>query len=480
MTPPESTSERRKTTIASLWAGGGFASRQLIRLGGNLIFSRLLFPEAFGLMAIINAFWAGLVMFSDFGIGPSIVQSNRGDDPRYLNTAWTLQIGRGFVLFAIACACAVPIAGLYDAPELTAMLLLTSIGILISGFDSTSLPRFQRHLQIGRYEFVEIAAQLAAVVAILAWLLIEPSVWALAIGGVVHAAVRLGLGHGLASERDRIGWDPVAFREIFSFGGWIFLSTIVTFMAEQADRLIVGRLSSLSELGVYSIAAMVAALPSVALQHVGSLVVFPALSRGRVAGRDMDTIYRSVRRPILAVGGLVVAGLAAGADPLIEFLYDDRYREAGWMLQVLALGAWFRVAEAAPRSALLAMGHTRWMPALSSAKMISVVIGLPVGFSLAGIAGGIAALVLGDGISWLVACYAIRRQGLRGFMADLAVTLWVGASAAIGIGARLAATDQGPFVSTLIAGTAAALAFTPVALLLLARSGMLGRKADDA
>ena len=67
-------------------------------------------------MALVNAFLIGLAMFSDLGLAPSIVQSSRGDDPRFLDTAWVLQIARGLVLWILACLLAWPVAAFYDQP----------------------------------------------------------------------------------------------------------------------------------------------------------------------------------------------------------------------------------------------------------------------------------------------------------------------------------------------------------------------------
>src|SRR6266542_5639870 len=86
----ERRSLRSKLARGSLWAVVGHGGSQLLRLAGNLVLWRLLYAEAFGLMAIVNVFMQGLTMFSDVGIGPSIVQSQRGDDPTYLDTAWTI------------------------------------------------------------------------------------------------------------------------------------------------------------------------------------------------------------------------------------------------------------------------------------------------------------------------------------------------------------------------------------------------------
>src|SRR5687767_10200117 len=68
-----------RTTVrrGSAWSLAAYGGSQLLRFAGNLILTRLLVPEAFGLMALINALLQGLQLFSDIGIGPSIIQSAR-------------------------------------------------------------------------------------------------------------------------------------------------------------------------------------------------------------------------------------------------------------------------------------------------------------------------------------------------------------------------------------------------------------------
>ena len=88
---------------SALFTLGGFGSAQLIRLASNLILTRLLFPEAFGMMALTMVFLQGLQMFSDVGVAPAIQQSKRGDDADFLDTAWTIQVVRGLCLWLAAC-----------------------------------------------------------------------------------------------------------------------------------------------------------------------------------------------------------------------------------------------------------------------------------------------------------------------------------------------------------------------------------------
>ena len=58
-----------------------FGGSNLLRLASNLILTRLLFPEAFGLMALVSVVTVGLTLFADVGIAPSIAHSTRGDAP---------------------------------------------------------------------------------------------------------------------------------------------------------------------------------------------------------------------------------------------------------------------------------------------------------------------------------------------------------------------------------------------------------------
>ena len=96
-----SASLRNRALKAGSWNLVSLVASQVMRLGGNLIMARLLLPEMFGVMVIATTVSVLLHLLSDVGLRQNIIQSHRGDDPEFLNTAWTVQIIRGFVLFAL-------------------------------------------------------------------------------------------------------------------------------------------------------------------------------------------------------------------------------------------------------------------------------------------------------------------------------------------------------------------------------------------
>ena len=170
---------------SSSWIIVGFGGAQFFRLASNLILTRILFPEAFGMMTIVTAVIVGLMMFSDVGAGPAIARSPRGDDPSFLDTAWTLQIIRGFLLFGLTLLLAGPLADFYGKPELASYLPVAGIALVISGFFPTRIETASRHLLIGRLTVLDLLSQLIGIVGMVALAVATQSVMSLVIGPVI-------------------------------------------------------------------------------------------------------------------------------------------------------------------------------------------------------------------------------------------------------------------------------------------------------
>src|SRR5207253_2779245 len=122
-------------------------------------------------------------------------------------------------------------------------------------------------------------------------------------GGLISSIMQVIWSHRLLSNfSNRFTWDQDSVKAIFSFGKWIFLSTAITFFAEQTDRLIIGKLFSLEMLGIYGIAFTFADIPRSITMTLASKVIFPIVSKLNDSPREAirSKILRN-RLPILAV-----------------------------------------------------------------------------------------------------------------------------------------------------------------------------------
>lgn len=398
-----------RAVSGSFWTAVRFAGEYGLRLGSNLILTRILVPEAFGLMALVSVLMTGLAMFSDVGITAIVVQNKRGDEPAFLDTVWTLQVLRGAILTAFAALLATPMARFYDQPDLQPLIWVASLTALISGFNSIALVKLQRHLRVKKLVAIELAAQFWSNAVTITWALIEPSVWALVWGGLVGSFGKMVLSHLFAREhRCHFAWERESIRQLVDFGKWIFLSTVLFFLAGQSDRLIFGRLFSVGQLGVFSIAMTFATIPTQVIWRIGNAVVFPALSRRRETEAGLVPVYRRAQMPLLVLGGLPVIVLLATAPELIEILYDPRYADAGWMLQLLAIATWVQIPQASSGSVLLALGMPRWIAIANGVKFSGLLICLPMGYYAFGDAGAIAGLAGAELFRYSTLAIAIR------------------------------------------------------------------------
>ncbi|WP_299410235.1 oligosaccharide flippase family protein [uncultured Roseobacter sp.] len=343
-----------KRLVQSLISGGDLKSRSLrgtmltmlsfggtnaLRLASNLILTRILFPEAFGMMALVQVFITGLRMFSDTGIRTSIMQNPRGDDPDFLNTAWTLQIIRGVILWLLTCAIALPVANLYDEPMLAQLLPVVGLGTLIAGFTTTNVATAGRHMHLGRTTAIDLGTQAFGVVAMVLLALWLESVWALVFGSLIGSVVTVIVqGLVMPGIRNRLRWDRSAVSDLFHFGKFIFLSTAVTFMISQGDKAILGGYISLAELGVYNIGYFLGSLPLVLMGVINGRIVFPLYRLKPIAEspENRAKVFKA-RRMVMAGGLLLTAVFGYGGIALIDLMYDDRYALAGPVVVLLSL-----------------------------------------------------------------------------------------------------------------------------------------------
>ena len=122
----------------------------MLRLGSNLILTRLLVPEMFGLMTLLYVFITALHLFSEVGIGTSVIQNKRGQERDFLNTAWTLQVCRDVILWFCTLLLAWPIAQLYQQPKFLWLMPVVGLGTVISAFNSTSVFTLNRNMAFGQ------------------------------------------------------------------------------------------------------------------------------------------------------------------------------------------------------------------------------------------------------------------------------------------------------------------------------------------
>jgi len=225
---------------------------------------------------------------------------------------------------------------------------------------------------------------------------------------------------------NRFCWRPEAVRELFSFGRWIFVSTMFMFLGLQTDKLILGRLVHLDQLGVYAVAFAMTATVAGIFEQLVYRVLMPAMVHvAKVSNTRFAEIVLRSRRFILLGAAVAVADLIILAPLVFRLLYDNRYQDAAWMTQLLGCGLWFTLLQRTSEACLLATDKSRAMAHANAVNFLVTLIAAPLGFYCFGIPGFIGGWTLGNLSAVVVLDWELVRHGVPVARQDVAKTCFV-------------------------------------------------------
>lgn len=422
--PPAHTPLKERILRAGSWTVLAYGCTLALRLGSSLILTRLLAPEAFGLIAIVSTIAMVITLLSDIGIRQSIVHSKHGDDPLMLNTAWTMQIIRGALIWTVCCGVALGLYGagqqgwltagsVYASPQLPLLLALGTLNAVIIGFDTTKRFTADRRIDQKRVVLIELGAMFIniAVAVTLAWFI--RSVWAIVAGGLVAAMCTVAAGHAwLHGHRNRLAWHRDFARQIVDFGKWILASSLLYVLATNGDKLLLGVWVTPAVLGCFAIGQTLAQILELAVSRVFSQVASPAFADVmRNSPQRMREVYLRMRLPFDLMF-ISAAGFLFAIGPwLVGVMYDPRYAEAGGILQILSftlIVARYGVSS----GAYLALQEPRAQAVMNLVRVVAFFAIVPLAYRLYGVHGAYWAIALSPASMAPVVWWFDRRFGL--------------------------------------------------------------------
>jgi O-antigen/teichoic acid export membrane protein len=340
---------RLRVQHGSFLTMGGFGAGQVLRLGSNLILTRLVAPEAFGLMAVAVSINIWAIMLTDIGIGSSVIRSKNSDDPEFLRTAWTMKILRNaliWLLILLAAGAVYWLAELntFQADSIYANSMLpwvmmgTGAQVMLGAFSSMNLGMAQRKLALGRVIGLEIGTQVLAMIVTISFAASGYGVWALVIGMLVSTSVSSIASHFIfPGPSMRLMLRRDYFFEIFNFGKWLIIASFFGFLVNRGDQILFGGYMDSNSFSLYAIAAMWVTAAAMTMQTLISRIFFPAFSEIiRERPHALNNAYRKSRLLIDAASVIVAFGAFFLAEPAFALLYPDNYAGVGYYVKLLS------------------------------------------------------------------------------------------------------------------------------------------------
>ena len=331
----------QKVVKGSIWT---FALRifdRFLIFISTIILARLLAPKDFGLFGIALVAIMTLKTFSKTGFQSALIQKKE-DITDYFNTAWTAGALRGLTLAFILFSTAPYISVFFNEPGATPILQVLALSLLVQGIINPRIAYFQRELNFRKWFIYEISGTLFDVGAAVTLALLFRNVWALVFGLLARHLIQLILSFLMTSQRVEPKLELNKFKELFSFGKYIFLSSIFNFLLIQGSQTFVGKILGTVTLGFYVLAFRITDLPTREVIGIVSRTTFPAYSRLQDQLPKIQKGYLKIFQTVSFILVPLSVGLAVLAKDFTQLFLGEKWISIVSALQVLAIAGGLR------------------------------------------------------------------------------------------------------------------------------------------
>ncbi|WOI53776.1 oligosaccharide flippase family protein [Parvularcula sp. LCG005] len=405
-----------------------------IRFGSNAILARLLYPEAFGILMLVTSIMFIGEMLSDMGFTPFIIRHENGLDPKYLDTLFTMQVVRGFILGAIFFLLANPLADWMGEPLAGPALQVAALSPVIRGFLSFGIPIARRQQKEWKNSTLELVATILRVLVVVVLAYWWRSHWALIAGMVFMTAFNLVISYACYPDPwRRLRWDNKIAGEVFNFSGWILASGVIFAAAAQIDKLMVVKLFSGELAGIYALTlTIMMTLDRFMLSYFNRIYFAKTSSIVRETGATVESYYG----PMLRIR-LVFAFVAAAAIPLspalVEVVFDNRYLQGGAFLSILFFRPLVTALVYPGEEYLISMKRMRSKFTNDVLRLIAIAVGAPLAFYQWGVYGLLWAVALQDVLRLFYIYWILYSAKVLSVSRELAYGLAIAAGAVVGL-----------------------------------------------
>ena len=315
--------------------------QQLFTIAKLVIIARILSPADFGLIGIALLTITTLEAFSQTGFQAALIQTKK-DIKSYLDTAWTLLVLRGLILFIILLYIAPYISTFFKTPDAKPLIQIIGFSILFQAFTNIGVIYFQRDLEFNKQVFYQFSGTLTEFVVAISAVFILRNVWALVLGLLAGNTIKCLLSYFIHPYRPHFSLDLEKTKELFKFGKWVLASSILVFLITQGDDIFVGRLIGITALGLYQMAFRISNMPTTEITHVISQVTFPAYSKLQTDLPKLREAYLKVLQ-LTAFFSFLIAGLILVLSPVfIQIFLGEKWQSIVPSMQVLVLAGLLR------------------------------------------------------------------------------------------------------------------------------------------
>lgn len=335
-----------------------------------IVLARLLTPWDFGIVAIA-AFVLGIIaQFSDFGLGPAVIQ-RQTDVEEALYTGGALRILIALVLFIVAFLTADVAAWIFGTGEVVAVIRVSALMFFLTSAGFVSTTRLTKDLKFGKLAMVSVVISLVSASTSIALAWFWASYWAMIVGPIVGSSVGLVALYRVCPWRMRFRIDRRIAKELYVYGKHVFLMAFLVFLIFHLDDAFVGAFLGLTVLGYYYLAYRGSSFIANFLVKLVYRVMFPTYAQIQKELTKLKRGYLQTLDLISLASFPLYFALVVLAPDFVAIFLGEQWMPAVLSLQILCFFGLMRTLTEPAGNVFLAIGKTK---ILSVTNLLNLVI----------------------------------------------------------------------------------------------------------
>jgi len=365
---------RERAAKGIVWSVAEKWGRAAIWFLTFVVLSRLLGPEAFGLVALASTFIAFVEVFLSQGFGAAIVQ--RADLVReHLDTAFWATVLIGSLLTVGGIAVSGSVAAVFGEPNLGPVLRWLSISFILSALSSTQMAILRRQFAFKSLAVRSITATTAGGIVGVSLAFAGFGVWSLVVQSLAIGLVGVIVLWRASDWRPGFDLSMKHYKELFTFGAYVAGHNILQVLVRRSDDLLIGYFLGPTLLGYYAIGYRLVLVIIRAATGIINSVAFPTFSRLQDNPERMRRAFYEVTQYTSLLAFPVFIGLAILAPEVVPALFGEKWAPSIPVMQVLALMGILQSGLAFNGSVMKAFGKPSWHFGIMLLNAVCTVLG---------------------------------------------------------------------------------------------------------
>ena len=399
---------KQKAASGMVWTSiQKFAGMGVSFLAG-IILARLLTPEDYGCIGMLSIFMALAGAFVDGGFASALIQKKRPTQEDYA-TIFFFNLGMSLLMYAILFVCAPAIARFYKMPILSSVLRIQGLVLIINAFSLIQSNQLRKQFKFKKIAIVTLITSIVSFSVTIIMAYKGFGVWSLVVMNLLTAFIPTVV-YWVTNK-----WFPLwvfsksSFKELFSFGFYMFLTTIINRICNNIQGLLIGRFYTPATMGYYAKAKQTEEVASTSLSNVIDQVAYPLYAEYQKDKPMLINVIKKVTLSIAYITFPMMLLLILLAKPIFVLLYSERWLDSVPYFQILCIAGIAICLQGVNYQAIAAIGKSK---AMFSWTLVKRAIGLALivgGLAAFGIKGLLVGMVLQSWLIYLINAYQVHK-----------------------------------------------------------------------